>query len=93
MQWGGVDVEAAATSVVVLAGAIAAAVAGIRAGLKKVRSTEADPGARITGGILMDNASMMMLSERLRDNTDATMRLSDELRETHHQLERVRDKL
>lgn len=88
-----VDVQGVATAVVGLGGFVAAVYAGIKQGLKKAKANEADPGVRLAGGVLMDNTSMLMLSERLRENTDALHHSGDHMRELAHQMERLRDKL
>lgn len=88
-----IDVQATLTSLVVLAGGVGAAWAGIRAGIKKVRAESSDAGARITGGVIMDNLSMTMLSDRLRECAEMMRANTDAQRETAHQMERLRDKL
>jgi hypothetical protein len=89
----GIDVQAVATAVVGIGGFVAAVWAGIRNGLNKTKSNDPDGGAKIVGGVLMDNTSMLMLSEAVKDNTEAVYRLRDDVRENSHQVERLRDKL
>lgn len=90
---GGVDVQAVGISITVVGGFIGAIWAGIRQGVKKVQANEADPGARLAAGVLMDNASMTLLSERLREVSEQIGHLRGDMRENSHQIERLRDKL
>lgn len=72
---------------------IATVIVGVRTGLKRRDKDEPDPGLRIAAATLMDNHSMIMLTEALKENTEAHYRHRDELRENSHQMERLRDKL
>jgi len=90
---GGIDVQAVALAVTGVGGVVGAMWAGIRAGVKKVQANEADAGARFAGGVLMDNTSMLLLTEALRDTSHAVGALGDDVRECRHQIERLRDKL
>lgn len=89
----GVDVQSAATLVTVFLGFVAAMAAGIREGLKRVKSGDANAGAKLTGGVIMDNVTMTMLSERLREAADAMRENTAAQRETSHQIERLRDRM
>ncbi|GEM_PF-3388907 len=89
----GVDVEGVAAIGGGIAAFIAAVVAGVRQGLKKAQANDPDAGMRLAAGVLMDNTSMLMMSERLRENTDALHHHGDHMRELAHQMERLRDKL
>lgn len=86
----GVDAEGVATAALGLIGFIATVVVGVRAGLKKSREVEVDPGMRIAGVSLMDNHSMLQLSEALKENTQAVHQHRDALIENSHQTELLR---
>ncbi|MGV3769646.1 MAG: hypothetical protein ACO1NM_06420 [Sphingobium phenoxybenzoativorans] len=88
-----IDGQGVATALVGLGGFVAAVWAGIKQGLKKAKANEPDPGMRMAAGVLMDNTSMLMLSERLRENTDAMHHQGERMIELAHQMERLRDKL
>lgn len=85
--------DTAITAIVGAIGFVSMVVAGVRQGIKRARSNDADRPTRIVGGVLMDNTSMMMLSEAVKENTEAVYRLRDDVRENSHQVERLRDKL
>lgn len=89
----GVDAQQVATGLVGLGGFLAAVWAGVHQGLKKAKANEADPSMRIAAGVIMDNTSMLMLSESNRSLCEATYRLRDDVRELSHQVERLRDKM
>lgn len=89
----GVDGEGIVAMILGAGGFIGAAIAGIMKGRQKAASDEPDSGVRLAGGIIMDNTSMLMLTESIKEMTEAVYRLRDDVRENSHQIERLRDKL
>lgn len=88
----GIDFETislVAGSIVVFVGGT---VGGVRLGFKKVREG-ADEGTKIVGGTIMSSVEIAMLSERLREDTEATRDNTEATRELGHQIERLRDKM
>ncbi|WP_294392015.1 hypothetical protein [uncultured Sphingomonas sp.] len=98
---GGIDVQAVTGAIVMIGGFVTAMWAGIKTGLKQVKGEAASTeGAKIVGATIMENATMTMLSDRLRDCAEAVRENTQLKRETTgvdrelaHQIERLRDSL
>lgn len=90
---GSADVQSIATGIGIVLTTIGLAVAGVWQGIKTLRKEPSNEPLRTVGGVLMDNHSMIILSERLRENGEDVRANTDAQREVAHQIERLRDKL
>lgn len=91
-----IDWESVATGAGVL---VTIVLAGLSAIFKNSKG-EHDPGTKIVGGLLMDNATLVLQAERLRSNTEsldrntaALERFSGRLEDVDRNLDRAIDRL
>ena len=90
---GSADVQSIATGIGIVLTTIGLAVAGVWQGIKTLRKEKPAEPTAFVGGVLMENASMTALSERLRTNSEDVRANTSALGEVAQQIERLRDKL
>ena len=90
------DFTTIAANAVVFAAAIGAAAAGSLAAVKVIKNkwlelfdpkdNDRNGQARVTGGVILENTSMLMWSESMRDLREAIEENTREQRETRHEM-------
>ena len=96
------DVTTFAANIVVFALAIAAAVGGVFTAVKTMKSKfmeiissdkPSDGGARLLGGVITENVSMIMLTEQLRTTCDELREVCGCVRENANEVRELRHEM